>query len=168
MSFKNLNKAELLKAAEYFDVEVTEDNTKQEIIAALEESEISWSNYKKFVGSEENAKAADDENRWYDDGGELPKADLTSVVNSNAYETTPEAKVNSETPASQAVQFNKMVLLKMERKNGTFEILGRKFTREQPFQVMTEDEAQAIIDAASTMGGGFRIATPSEAKSYFG
>jgi hypothetical protein len=154
MSFKNLNKEELLKAAGCFDVYVTEDNTKAEIIAALEESEISWSNYKKFVEkNEEPIGSVEDD---------------TSLPNRNAYETKPEAKVYAQGPAAQAVEFNKMVLVKMERKNGTFEILGRKFTRDQPFQVMSENEAQDIIDTAATMGGGFRIATPAEAKSYFG
>jgi hypothetical protein len=161
MSFRNLNKGELLKAAQYFDVDVTENNTRQEIVAALEESEVSWSNYKKFVDN-------DDEGRWNDNGGSQTSEDKTSVPNSNAYETTPAAKVDSEGPASQAVHFDKMVLVKMERKNGTFEIMGRKFTRQQPFQVMSENEAQNIIDAAESMGGGFRIATPAEAKSYFG
>jgi hypothetical protein len=141
MSFRNLNKPQLLKAAEYFDVNVTDDNTKPEIIAALEEKEVSWSNYKKFVEPQES-----DENRWYDNGG----------------------SVGPEETSSAEVQFGKMVLLKMERKNATFEIFGRKFTRDQPFQVMSETEAQEIIDAAASMGGGFRIANPSEAKSYFG
>lgn len=164
MSFKNLNKQKLLKAAEYFDVPVTEDDTKAEIIAALEENEVSWSNYKKFVEPHELEQDHQDDNGW----NLSPVEDETSVSNSNAYETKTAAKVDSVGPAAQAVEFNKMVLLKMDRKNATFEILGRKFTREQPFQVMSENEAQDIINTAETMGGGFRIASPSEAKSYFG
>lgn len=133
MSFKNLKHHELVKATEYFDVpDVSESNTRTELIAALEESEISWSNYKKFVAGND--------------------------------EQTEEPIVEE----AKEVLFNKMVLLKMERKNARFDILGRTFTREQPFQVMSEHEAQDIIDTADTMGGGFRIASPAEAKSYFG
>jgi len=132
MSFKNLNKAELLKVAKFFDVDVTEDNTRPEILAALEESNVSWANYKKFVEPEQ------------------------------------ETEESFSEPTTETVGFNKMVLIKMERKNPTFEILGHKFTKDQPFQVVSESEAQDIIDAAEALGGGFRIATPAEAKSYFG
>jgi len=56
------------------------------------------------------------------------------------------------------------ILLKMERKNGTFEAFGIVFTKEHPFTIVSEHLAQQIIDNYE----GFRIATPSEAKSYYG
>lgn len=135
MSFSNLRKEQLLYAAEFASVQVSDKNTKPEIIAALEEAGFTWSNYEKFI---------------------------------NAEERKPGETLDVKNVESTAVQFNQMVLLKMERKNPTFELLGRRFTSRQPFQVMSADEAQAIIDAAEPMGGGFRIATPAEAKSYFG
>jgi hypothetical protein len=141
MSFKTLKKEDLLYAAEFANIDVSDCNTNVEIIAALEEGNFTWASYKKFI---------DADKRKFGESQE----DLTNR------ETGFDQSVN--------VQFNQMVLLKMERKNGTFEILGRRFTNKQPFQVMSPDEAQEIIDLADTMGGGFRIATPAEAKSYFG
>jgi hypothetical protein len=163
MSFSNLNRKKLVEAADHFDVEIGEDDTRAQIITALEESNISWNNYKKFV--EGNEAMVVDTSTNVD--LPAPVQDDVQESNSNAYDTKVEAK-DTEQTAAESVQFNKTVLLKMERKNATYQILGRRFTRDQPFQVMTEDEAQRIIDTAEREGGGFRIATPAEAKSYFG
>lgn len=153
MSFKNLNKEKLLYAAEFANVNVSEDNTKAEIIAALEEAGFSWSNYQKFVEAEDRVA-----------GESLRQASQPH------YEETRQGTAEEPfaQPAAQAVQFNEHVLIKMERQNPTFDILGHRFTKKQPFKVVSPDEAQKIIDTAATMGGGFRIATPAEAKEYFG
>jgi len=127
MSFTRLKKSELLDVASFFEVHVTEDDTKDEILAALDEKEVSWNNYKKFYLREE---------------ADVEPTDMSELSN--------------------------MVLLKMERKNPTFDIFGKRFTQKQPFQVVSEDEAQEIIDATEDMGGGFRIASPAEARKYFG
>lgn len=55
------------------------------------------------------------------------------------------------------------VLVKMERQNPTFEIMGFKFTKENPYKVMDEDSAQKIMD----LHEGFRLASPREAKEYY-
>lgn len=156
MSFRNLNKEKLLYAAEFAGVNVNDENTKAEIIAALEEAGFSWSNYQKFVEAEDRVA-----------GESLKQAEASQRPH---YEETRQGTAEEPfaTPAAQAVQFNENVLLKMERQNGTFDILGYRFTKKQPFIVMSADEAQKVIDIASTMGGGFRIATPKEAKEYFG
>lgn len=128
MSFRNLKLAELFKAAKYFDLNVSETDSRSELFAALDEADhATWSNYKKFVEGEEKEQA------------------------------DPELSV-----------FGQMVLLKMERTNPRFDIFGKTFTRSNPFVLVSEQEAQEIIDAAAPLGGGFRIATPSEAKSFFG
>lgn len=153
MSFKNLNKEKLLYAAEFANIRVSEDNTKAEIIAALEEAGFSWSNYQKFIGAEERV------------AGEALKQASTPHHEVPRQGTAEEPFAE---PAAQAVQFNETVLVKMERQNPTFDILGHRFTKAQPFKVVSPDEAQRIIDTAETLGGGFRIATPAEAKAYFG
>lgn len=140
MSFKNLKHKDLLYAAEFFDVQgVTEESTRAEIIAGLEENNISWANYKKFV--EVNGQEVVGEN------GDV---------------------INEEKSQAAPIVFSDDVLLKMDRQNPTFEILGYRFTKKQPFLVLTADEAQKVIDAAESLGGGFRIASPAEARSYFG
>lgn len=57
----------------------------------------------------------------------------------------------------------KDVLVKMDRPNFRFDAKGFTFTKEHPYVVMTETEAQSIFDDFD----GFRIATPKEAKEYY-
>lgn len=56
------------------------------------------------------------------------------------------------------------ILVKMERKNPTFEAFGYRFTKQHPFVPMSESDAQQIFDHFD----GFRIATPSEAQRFYG
>jgi hypothetical protein len=67
-------------------------------------------------------------------------------------------------PARDMFNNDSSVLVKMERQNPTFEIRGFKFTKQHPYVVVSQDEAQEIIDSAS----GFRLATPKEVRSYYG
>lgn len=55
------------------------------------------------------------------------------------------------------------VVVKMERENPTFEVLGYRFTREHPYVVMSAQDAQEIFDRER----GFRQATPREAQEYY-
>lgn len=58
-------------------------------------------------------------------------------------------------------------VIKMDRSNFMYEVPTPTtmfvFTREHPFAVATEDEANIILDIE-----GFRIASPKEAKEYYG
>jgi|ERR1044072_3203571 hypothetical protein len=157
MSFVKLNKKELLQAAAFFGIdEFTESNTKPEIIAGLDEDEnATWDNYKKFHEAKKNNE-------------EVPDHDPDEEVEPGVHAPDEPAEEPFSEPATEAVQFDRQVLLRMDRKNPTYEILGYKFTKDQPFHVMSEDDAQQIIDLSMLEGGGFRIATPAEARSYFG
>lgn len=55
------------------------------------------------------------------------------------------------------------ILVKMDRSNLSYEILGFSFTRDHPFQAMSAEAAQKIFDSED----GFRIATPREAQEYY-
>ena len=150
MSFKTLNKAQLLEAAYYFDLPgITGNEKNAELVTALEEAEISWNNYQKFVAEKEGSVQ-------YDDGGQLSEG--ADAVN-DSDESEEVVKLDDEVPS---------VLVKMDRQNPTYQIMGKEFTKAQPFQLVTEKEAQDIIDASQADGGGFRIATPAEARSFFG
>lgn len=63
----------------------------------------------------------------------------------------------------EAEQLYDSVLLKMERQNPSFEAYGYSFTKTNPFQVMSSEDAQKIINSFE----GFRLAHPAEAKSYY-
>lgn len=55
------------------------------------------------------------------------------------------------------------VLVKMERENPLFVIIGKTFTREHPFVLMSPGEAQHIFDHTE----GFRPATPKELAEFY-
>lgn len=55
------------------------------------------------------------------------------------------------------------VLVKMERKNFRYDIMGHTFTKEHPYIAMDKDEAQEIFDKEE----GFRLATPKEVQEYY-
>lgn len=55
------------------------------------------------------------------------------------------------------------VLVKMERKNPTYETYGYVFTATHPFVAIPESIAQDIFDFES----GFRMATPREVQDYY-
>lgn len=54
-------------------------------------------------------------------------------------------------------------LLKMERANFSYEIRGIKFTREHPYALVPEEDAEWIVENEE----GFRYASPKEAKEYY-
>ncbi len=111
---------ELQKAAHLFEIEITENDTKKEIILKLQESGKTYAMWKRFTEGEEETKPTD-------------------------------------------IEFKSTLLLKMTRQNPSFEVLGYKFTRSHPFQVMSQEDAQKVMDLYE----GFTIATPDEAKSFY-
>lgn len=55
-------------------------------------------------------------------------------------------------------------LVRMMRENARFDIRGYTFTRENPFQIVTQDDADYLVSQA----GGFRPASPKEAQEFYG
>jgi hypothetical protein len=55
------------------------------------------------------------------------------------------------------------VLVRMTRANYRYDIMGHTFTKDHPFVVMSEKDAQEIFDKEE----GFRIATPKEAQEFY-
>lgn len=72
-------------------------------------------------------------------------------------EITPSLNVKTENPED-------TVLVKMERANFRYDILGFTFTKEHPFVAMHKEKAQAIFDKEE----GFRLATPKEVQDFYG
>ncbi len=120
MSYTTMKLEELQKVATFFDVEITENDTKKEIITKLQENGRPYSVYKKFTEQ-------------------------------------------TDSPEETEVQFGQTILLKMARLNPSFEAFGYKFTKSHPYQVMSQDDAQKIMDTYE----GFVIASPDEAKSFY-
>jgi len=55
------------------------------------------------------------------------------------------------------------VLVKMERNNHSYQVVGYTFTDQHPFVAMPEEHAQQIFDTQI----GFRLATPREAQEFY-
>lgn len=63
------------------------------------------------------------------------------------------------------VKEESVILIKMERKNHSFEHKGAKlyrFTKDHPYQLVNADDEQALINM-----GGFRTATQNEVKDFY-
>lgn len=55
------------------------------------------------------------------------------------------------------------VLVKMDRANFRYDIMGYTFTKDHPFVAMSNEKAQAIFDKEE----GFRLATPKEVQEFY-
>lgn len=75
----------------------------------------------------------------------------------------PEPAAVQAASARQRQQQESDVLVKMDRNNFRFDIRGYTFTKEHPFVVMPEEEADAIFESTD----GFRLATGKEAKEFY-
>lgn len=70
-----------------------------------------------------------------------------------------EKKKREQKPVNKGNQ----VLVKMERRNFSYQVGNHTFTIDHPFLAMSEEEAQSIFDRHS----GFRLATPREAQEFY-
>ena len=66
-------------------------------------------------------------------------------------------------PKPDKTQSKDNVLVKMERANFRYDIMGFSFTKDHPFVAMKEKQAQEIFDKEE----GFRLATPKEAQDFY-
>lgn len=80
------------------------------------------------------------------------KEEVEEVLDENAPRKNPKPKGNEQT-----------VLIKMERKNPSYETYGYIFTQTHPFVAIPEKVAQDIFDTED----GFRMATPREVQEYY-
>ena len=75
---------------------------------------------------------------------------------------TEEVEVVSK-PTKPTAPSAETILIKMERKNGTYETYGLRFTKEHPYALADLDTAQIIFDNEQ----GFRPATPKELQEFY-
>lgn len=135
---------ELKKVAEFFAVEVEGANpekgpSKNELLAALaaEEKPITFEDYQEIY-LKANPPQVDN------------VVDLTAIKPVEKEET----KVADDEPR---------ILIKMERANGRYDILGYTFTKDHPFHNVRQSDAEYIVRTIE----GFRLAMPSELSDYY-
>lgn len=137
MSFESLKKDELLQAADDFGVDVKPTTTKADIITALLDDGVTYEVWQKFQPSDEDEDAE-------------PEAPA-------------EPEVDVQTAKDAGSDDEEMVLVRMIRKNGTYEIYGYRFTSAHPYALVKESHADYLVE----VDGGFRIASPKEAREFY-
>lgn len=168
MSFQSLKVDELKELAAFYGVEpkVADPEhgaTKKELLAALAEDEVSKEDYDTFVEAKEAG----------DDKTAEQKAEEAAAEEENPHdeEAPAEESVTDETPADESVvdeadeedEDTEEMLIRMIRKNGTYETHGLRFTKDHPFKSVPVDVAEDILENEE----GFRQARPSEVKDYY-
>jgi hypothetical protein len=158
-SLQALKKEELQKLAHKFEIAITEDTTKTDILDLLSEEGVTYATYKKFFID----PPVEEDFVWEEEGGHLieEKEDngiITTATLAPSNEDVELESVKVEKPGN-----GKSVLVKMDRQNPSFEALGWHFTKEHPYVLMPSDEASHFLDSFE----GFRLATPTEAQSYY-
>lgn len=146
MSFQSLNKDELQAVAEFFAVDVVtseedKEPTKKELLASLASGDdpVTWEQYKEiYLVAKET-------------GNDKPVEEKAEV------ESEPDEPVEDKYADSETV------LIKYERKNPTFEILGYTFTNRHPYASVPEPVAEHLVRNVK----GFRLALGSEVRDYY-
>lgn len=137
MKFEQLKVEQLKLAADEFGVTLPEGANKPQVIAALVTDGVTPEMYEAaFVVPEEKV---------------LDTVEVTPVT------------VPAPVGATAFVPRKPTVLLKMTRENGTFEVRGYKFTRDNPYLPVDEDAANYILGNVE----GFHIASPKDAADFY-
>lgn len=139
MSFSGLKVDELRKACDFFAVDVEPKAKKEELILELQNNGVDWQSYQKFV---------------------LGEPDVP-VENTRV---EPKKVVTEELQAADNKYTNSTVLVKLQGKNASFEVMGFKFTQRNPYNAMPADKAQKIMDWHP---GVFCVATPREVQEFY-
>jgi len=169
MSFEKLTHDELLVAAELFAVDLaTSMDAKKKVnpklaVAAFAEEGVTFDMYSTLI--EERAQAVAELEAQEQAERELEEQRTVNVVKEQQVLDNDDVD-----PVEDSVVVPRRkrprstdILVKMDRNNPHYEVVGKIFTRDHPFVLMTEDEAQDIFD----IDNGFRVATPREAAEYY-
>lgn len=148
MSFTKMKFEDLVVIADRdFAVDTTGMKTKGEVVEALGAAGVTWDMYERMETARQEKLA-----ELAEQAAAEAEADLEPVEDEVVVTKTRRGR-----PASRDV------LVKMHRQNAYYETNGKKFTREHPFVVMSEEDAQIIFD----LEDGFHLATPREAQEYY-
>ena len=146
MAFTDLTQKELVAVAEMFGTDVKSTESKASIIGKLGVDGVTYESYLDLV------KAVRDE---ADDIEELTVYDDTPLVVDEVAPVVPAVVVVPE-PECQ--------LIKMERKNETYQINGYTFKQSHPYALVKEEDADYLVENIK----GFRPANGREIREFYG
>jgi len=142
MAFEDLTQKELVAVAEMFGTDIKPNASKVTIIKELSLDGVTFEAYQDLV------KAVADEEPDLAELDETPlDVVLVPVVPTPVVAPEPEYQV-----------------IKMTRNNLTYEISGYKFTKENPFALVKEADADYLTEHIE----GFRPATGKEIREFYG
>lgn len=140
-SLDDYTKDELLAYAEQFGTDANKSISKKDLVARLLEDGVTLeviAGYNK----------------------ELEEYDAKAL---GLHPLTEDELAAVEAPVVEDEEEEDLILVVMTRSNGTYEIRGHRFTRDHPFALVKESDADYLIE----VDGGFRIASPKEARAYY-
>lgn len=172
MSFTQLNKDELKELSEFYAVEVTAADdkkgpTKKEYLAALAEDDITEDDHRRFLQAKQAGQDKSPEVKRLEAEAEAALAKNTEdkTTEDKAAEDDEDALGEAEEAEDDEPQVKEdEVLVKYERKNGTWQAAGYTFTKAHPFASVPVSVAEFLIQKQK----GFRLALPSEVTDYYG
>lgn len=125
---------------------------KPELLAAAEQFGVE---VKKAALKPEIVKALADDGVTY----ELIRANEDPADD----DSVEEPVLEEEEPAAEEDDDADLVLVKMIRANNTYQIRGYTFNISHPFALVKEKDADYLIE----VDGGFRLASPKEAREFY-
>lgn len=137
-SFQELSHTELNEVAAAFGVDFEKQANKNEKLSELAENGVTVDMWNEINGAAEEPDEEDS-----------PSATTPPVEAPKTEEAQPEQE---------------KVLIKMTRFNNTYHIRGYQFSRQHPFALVSESDA----DYLCRVDGGFQMATPGEAREFYG
>lgn len=138
--FEDLTLPELKVVAQQFAVDLEGKTKKADIIAEITAMGVDWKMYEATLEPVEE----EEEELFVDPLTVLEEAD--------------------EEPAPVEEEPEDSIVVKMIRKNFSYQIRGYVFTRQHPYALVSEEDADYLVE----VNGGFRIASPREIREYYG
>lgn len=144
--FEDFDTKELLEiAVEGFALDVKPDDNKKTLLAAFAEANLSWEDYRRI---KPDAAPAD-----------VVAPVAAKPVQEEINELSQDQIITASNPVHNA---GAKYLVVMERENPLFEIKGYRFTKDNPYALVTAEAAEVILREP-----GFRQAFPSELKEFY-
>lgn len=148
--FAQVSKEQLVDFGAWGGTDLDQKMTKSEMLSKLEEDGLDGDAFKRMLAETKAAEEAEEEARQH---AEL-QADMI-----RAEPEEPEEEEFEGIPED-----DNSVLVRMTRKNSTYEIRGYRFTQQHPYAMVADEDAEFMIRKI----GGFRPATGREIKEFYG
>jgi hypothetical protein len=144
-------------------VELEHDQAEVEALKALTAAELKAACDQFGVEGKKTATKAELISALLDDGVTAELILKDNQKDDEETEDEPAAEEFAEPEAPVDEEDDDLVLIRMIRANNTYQIRGYQFTALHPFSLVKEKDADFLIEH----DGGFRMASPKEAREFY-